>query len=89
MTFLPNTAELLAVLKRPFINSLLTVREEMHRCVEPVELGGCGINSFKMFMAYKDVMMVTDEEMLHIFKTCRAIGGIGQVLVTDCSVLGF
>ena len=55
------------------------VREEMHKCVEPVELGGAGINSFKMFMAYKDVMMVTDEEMLHIFKTCRAIGGLGQV----------
>ena len=39
----------------------------------------CGINSFKMFMAYKDVFMVRDNEMLEIFKTCREIGAIGQV----------
>ena len=57
----------------------------MHQCVEPVELGGAGINSFKMFMAYKDVMMVTDEEMLNIFKTCRAIGALGQVRSTYSS----
>ena len=63
------------------------VREEMHRCVEPVELGGCGINSFKMFMAYKDIMMVNDEEMLQIFKTCRAIGAIGQVHAENGEVI--
>ncbi len=38
-----------------------------------------GINSFKMFMAYKDVMMLRDNEMIEVFKTCRQIGGLAMV----------
>ena len=38
-----------------------------------------GINSFKMFMAYKDMMMLRDDEMIEVFKTCRKIGGLAQV----------
>ena len=38
-----------------------------------------GINSFKMFMAYKDVMMLRDNEMIEVFKVCRKIGGLAQV----------
>ena len=30
-----------------------------------------GVNSFKMFMAYKDVFMLRDDEMLECFKTCK------------------
>jgi len=63
------------------------VGEEMRRCAQPLELGGCGINSFKMFMAYKDMLMVNDEQMLHIFKTCRAIGAIGQVHAENGEVI--
>ncbi len=47
----------------------------------------CGINSFKMFMAYKDVFMVRDNEMLEIFKTCREIGAIGQVHAENGDVI--
>lgn len=38
-----------------------------------------GINSFKTFMAYKDVMMLTDEEMYHCYSKCKDIGAIAQV----------
>lgn len=38
-----------------------------------------GINSFKTFMAYKDVMMINDEEMYHAYKKCGEIGAIAQV----------
>ena len=52
-----------------------SVRQEMSQiCAEEK-----AINSFKMFMAYKDVLMLQDGEMLECFKACRAIGAIGQV----------
>ena len=52
-----------------------SVREQMKGiCSEEV-----GINSFKMFMAYKDMMMLRDDEMIECFKTCRKIGGLAQV----------
>ena len=51
------------------------VREDMKKvCSDEI-----GINSFKMFMAYKDVMMLQDHEMIEVFKTCRQIGGLAQV----------
>ncbi|KAK2568287.1 Dihydropyrimidinase [Acropora cervicornis] len=50
------------------------VGEEMEICIKEK-----GINSFKTFMAYKDVMMLTDEEMYHCYKKVKEIGGIAQV----------
>lgn len=38
-----------------------------------------GVNSFKMFMAYKDVYMVGDAELHAAFSRCREIGAIAQV----------
>lgn len=38
-----------------------------------------GINSFKMFMAYKDVYMIGDLELHTIFSHCKQIGAIAQV----------
>ena len=46
-----------------------------------------GINSFKMFMAYKDVFMLQDHEMLEVFKTCTQIGAIGQVHAENGDVI--
>lgn len=46
-----------------------------------------GINSFKMFMAYKDVFMLRDNEMIEVFKTCREIGAIGQVHAENGDVI--
>jgi len=52
-----------------------SVEEQMKQlCSDEV-----GINSFKMFMAYKDVMMLRDNEMIEVFKVCRKIGALAQV----------
>ncbi|XP_076371139.1 dihydropyrimidinase-like isoform X2 [Tachypleus tridentatus] len=38
-----------------------------------------GINSFKMYMAYKGSLMLRDEELIEVFKACKALGAIAQV----------
>ncbi|XP_010347586.1 dihydropyrimidinase isoform X2 [Saimiri boliviensis] len=38
-----------------------------------------GVNSFKMFMAYKDLYMVRDLELYAAFSQCKEIGAIAQV----------
>ncbi|XP_053323708.1 dihydropyrimidinase [Spea bombifrons] len=38
-----------------------------------------GVNSFKMFMAYKDLYMVNDIELYQSFTCCKNIGAIAQV----------
>uniref|UniRef100_F6YF32 Dihydropyrimidinase n=1 Tax=Ornithorhynchus anatinus TaxID=9258 RepID=F6YF32_ORNAN len=38
-----------------------------------------GVNSFKMFMAYKDVYMIRDNELYAAFSQCKEIGAIAQV----------
>lgn len=38
-----------------------------------------GINSFKMFMAYKDTWQLDDSDLLAAFKSCKAIGALAQV----------
>lgn len=38
-----------------------------------------GVNSFKMFMAYKDVFMLQDSELYAAFSHCKEIGAIAQV----------
>ncbi|XP_075406710.1 dihydropyrimidinase [Tenrec ecaudatus] len=38
-----------------------------------------GVNSFKMFMAYKDLYMVRDSELYEAFSQCKEIGAIAQV----------
>eukprot|EP01087_Luapelamoeba_hula_P001628 TRINITY_DN1134_c0_g1_i1.p1 TRINITY_DN1134_c0_g1~~TRINITY_DN1134_c0_g1_i1.p1 ORF type:complete len:504 (-),score=81.12 TRINITY_DN1134_c0_g1_i1:70-1581(-) len=38
-----------------------------------------GVNSFKMFMAYKNVFMLRDDEMLEAFGRCKELGALAQV----------
>ena len=38
-----------------------------------------GVNSFKMFMAYKDVFMLCDQELYSAFSQCKDVGAIAQV----------
>lgn len=38
-----------------------------------------GVNSFKMFMAYKDVFMLRDDELYAVFAHCKDLGAIAQV----------
>lgn len=49
-----------------------------------------GVNSFKAFMAYKDALMISDEDMIKMFKKCKELGGLAMVhaengdLVEEC-----
>ena len=38
-----------------------------------------GINSFKMFMAYKGALMIDDESIMKIFSICKRLGCIPMV----------
>jgi dihydroorotase-like cyclic amidohydrolase len=38
-----------------------------------------GVNSFKVFMAYKGTLMLRDDEMLAVFEHCKKIGAIAMV----------
>ncbi|XP_072131035.1 dihydropyrimidinase [Mobula birostris] len=50
------------------------VKEEMEILVNER-----GVNSFKMFMAYKDLFMLQDDELYSIFCHCKKLGAIAQV----------
>ncbi|XP_038199961.1 dihydropyrimidinase [Arvicola amphibius] len=50
------------------------VKEEMKTLAQDK-----GVNSFKMFMAYKGLYMVQDEQMYAAFCHCKEIGAIAQV----------
>ncbi|EGW06357.1 Dihydropyrimidinase [Cricetulus griseus] len=50
------------------------VKEEMKTLAQDK-----GVNSFKMFMAYKDLYMVHDEQMYSAFSQCKEIGAVAQV----------
>lgn len=53
---------------------LLQVKKEMETLTKEK-----GVNSFKMFMAYKDVLMLQDSELYAAFSQCKEIGAIAQV----------
>lgn len=38
-----------------------------------------GVNSFKFFMAYRDVFMLRDPELIEAFKTCKDLGAVAMV----------
>jgi dihydropyrimidinase len=46
-----------------------------------------GINSFKVFMAYKGVFMLQDDEIFQVFTKCRELGGIAMVHAENGSVI--
>nr|XP_045597624.1 dihydropyrimidinase-like isoform X3 [Procambarus clarkii] len=50
------------------------VAEEMQELTEEH-----GINSFKMFMAYKDTWQLGDGDLLKAFKSCKELGALAQV----------
>lgn len=46
-----------------------------------------GINSFKVFMAYKDVFMLDDTDLYNVFKKCKELGAIAQVHAENGSLI--
>ena len=52
----------------------LQVRAEMETLVREK-----GVNSFQMFMAYKDMYMLRDSELFQALQHCKDIGAIARV----------
>ncbi|XP_012280481.1 dihydropyrimidinase isoform X1 [Orussus abietinus] len=50
------------------------IKQEMETLVRDY-----GINSFKVFMAYRDLYMLRDPELIEVFSACKSIGAIAQV----------
>ena len=46
-----------------------------------------GVNSFKVFLAYKDVLMLNDTECYKMFKKCRELGAIAMVHAENGSLI--
>jgi len=46
-----------------------------------------GVNSFKVFMAYKDVFMLPDTDLYHVFERCRQLGALAQVHAENGEVI--
>lgn len=38
-----------------------------------------GVNSFQMYMTYKDLMMLRDAELYQALQTCKDIGAVARV----------
>lgn len=53
---------------------VIQVRREMQ-----VLVGEKGVNSFQMFMAYKDVLMLKDSELYQAMHSCKDIGAVARV----------
>ena len=47
----------------------------------------CGVNSFKMFMAYADTWQLLDADLLKAFAQCKAIGALAQVHAENGDVI--
>ncbi|XP_003747176.1 dihydropyrimidinase [Galendromus occidentalis] len=65
------------------------VLNEMNEQVEDEmeELTKKGVNSFKMFMAYKDSLQLSDAELIRGMKKCAQIGAIAQVHAENGDVI--
>lgn len=46
-----------------------------------------GVNSFKMFMAYKGLYQLDDSELYEAFERCRALGAVAQVHAENGSII--
>ncbi|KAI2810458.1 hypothetical protein BLOT_001619 [Blomia tropicalis] len=49
----------------------------------------CGINGFKCFMAYKDILMLSDEELLNVFQKCRDLGALPLVHAENGNIVDY
>lgn len=38
-----------------------------------------GVNSFKVFMAYKGLFQLNDSELYEVFERCKELGAVAQV----------
>lgn len=59
-----------------------SVRNEMKTIIDDY-----GVNSFKCYMAYKDLLMLSDTEMYEVFETCKEVGGLAMVHAENGNVI--
>lgn len=59
-----------------------TVEQEMEDLVR-----NYGVNSFKMFMAYKGIFMLNDSELCETFRRCRELGSLAMVHAENGSII--
>ena len=55
--------------------------------LQMAELTQRGVNSFKMFMAYKGDLMLRDDEMLPVFEECKRLGALAMVHAENGDVI--
>lgn len=60
------------------------VKEDMTTLVRQ-----CGVNSFKMFMAYRDRLMLEDSEIYEVYEHCRNIGALAQMHAENGDVIDY
>lgn len=48
-----------------------------------------GVNSFKCFMAYKDSLMLRDEDIINVFQKCRELGAIPCVHAENGDIIDY
>lgn len=48
-----------------------------------------GINSFKLFMAYKGALMLRDEELIHVLNKCRQLGALPLVHAENGDIIDY
>lgn len=46
-----------------------------------------GVNSFKFFLAYKDLYMINDEEMYHCLEACKELGAVAMVHAENGTII--
>ena len=46
-----------------------------------------GINSFKVYMAFKNELMLTNEELLDVFDHCKSLGAIVHVHAENGTII--
>ncbi|KAI6175942.1 hypothetical protein M3Y97_00745400 [Aphelenchoides bicaudatus] len=67
--------------------AITTWSDEVAQQMEQLTQPEFGINSFKFFLAYKDVFMVQDDEFFQGLKQCAKIGALARVHAENGSVI--
>ena len=49
----------------------------------------CGINGFKCFMAYKNSLMLNDEELINVFQKCYDLGALALVHAENGDIIDY